>query len=104
MRVRYGRGMNGGVPPKEIHVTLLGTASGPRVHVAVAGIRTLVEAGGERFLFELPAVSRLQRSRQNDLVAARGDRRSAAKHYQSAANGLPTAADPCEIRQFSARN
>ena len=46
--MRYGRGMNGGVPPKEIRVMLPGTASGPRVHVAVAGIRTLVEAGGER--------------------------------------------------------
>ena len=43
---------NGGVPPKEIRVTLLGTASGPRVHVGQAGISTLVEAGGERFLFD----------------------------------------------------
>ena len=44
--------VNGGVPLKEIRVTLLGTASGPRVHVGVAGISTLVEAGGERFLFD----------------------------------------------------
>jgi hypothetical protein len=44
--------VNAGVPLKEIRVTLLGTASGPRVHVGVAGIRTLVEAGGERFLFD----------------------------------------------------
>lgn len=40
------------VPLKEIRVTLLGTASGPRVHVGRAGISTLVEAGGERFLFD----------------------------------------------------
>jgi len=43
---------NSGVPPKEIRVTLLGTASGPRVHVGKAGISTLVEAGGERLLFD----------------------------------------------------
>lgn len=44
--------VNGGVPLKEIRVTLLGTASGPRVQVGLAGISTLVEAGGERFLFD----------------------------------------------------
>jgi len=44
--------VNGGVPLKEIRVTLLGTASGPGVHVGLAGISTLVEAGGERFLFD----------------------------------------------------
>jgi ribonuclease Z len=44
--------VNGGVPLNEIRVTLLGTASGPRVHVGRAGISTLVEAGGERFLFD----------------------------------------------------
>jgi ribonuclease Z len=44
--------VNGGVAPKEIRVTLLGTASGPRVHPALAGISTLVEAAGERFLFD----------------------------------------------------
>ncbi len=44
--------VNGGVPLKQIRVTLLGTASGPRVHVGRAGISTLVEAGGERFLFD----------------------------------------------------
>ena len=44
--------VNGSVPPKAIRVTLLGTASGPRVHPALAGISTLVEAGGERFLFD----------------------------------------------------
>jgi ribonuclease Z len=54
--VRHSRGadpekVNGGVPPKAIRVTLLGTASGPRVHVGKAGSSTLVEAGGERFLF-----------------------------------------------------
>lgn len=43
---------NSGVPPKEMRVTLLGTASGPRVHVGLAGISTLVEAGGERLLFD----------------------------------------------------
>ena len=43
---------NSGVPPKEIRVTLLGTASGPRVHLGKAGISTLVEAGGERLLFD----------------------------------------------------
>jgi ribonuclease Z len=40
------------VPPKQIRITLLGTASGPRVHADRAGISTLVEAGGERFLFD----------------------------------------------------
>jgi ribonuclease Z len=44
--------VNGGVPPKDIRVTLLGTASGPRVHAGKAGISTLVEAGGERFLID----------------------------------------------------
>jgi ribonuclease Z len=44
--------VNGGVPLKEIRVTLLGTASGPRVHLGLAGISTLVEAGGERFVFD----------------------------------------------------
>ena len=39
-------------PSTEIRVTLLGTASGPRVHNGIAGISTLVEAGGERFLFD----------------------------------------------------
>jgi ribonuclease Z len=40
------------VAPNEIRVTLLGTASGPRVHEGKAGISTLVEAGGERLLFD----------------------------------------------------
>lgn len=44
--------MNGGVPLKAIRVSLLGTASGPRVHAGIAGISTLVEAGGERFLID----------------------------------------------------
>ena len=35
-----------------IRVTLLGTASGPRAFVDKAGISTLVEAGGERLLFD----------------------------------------------------
>ena len=43
---------NGDVPAKAIRVTLLGTASGPRVHTGMAGISTLVEAGGERMLFD----------------------------------------------------
>jgi ribonuclease Z len=43
---------NSSVPANNIRVTLLGTASGPRVHVGKAGISTLVEAGGERFLFD----------------------------------------------------
>jgi ribonuclease Z len=43
---------NGPVPTKDIRVTLLGTASGPRVHESRAGISTLVEAGGERLLFD----------------------------------------------------
>ena len=43
---------NRAVPANEIRVTLLGTASGPRVHVDKAGISTLVEAGGERLLFD----------------------------------------------------
>jgi len=40
------------VQPKDIRVTLLGTASGPRAFVDKAGISTLVEAGGERLLFD----------------------------------------------------
>lgn len=40
------------VPPKDIRVTLLGTGSGPRAFVDKAGISTLVEAGGERLLFD----------------------------------------------------
>jgi ribonuclease Z len=40
------------VPPNAIRVTLLGTASGPRAFVDKAGISTLVEAGGERLLFD----------------------------------------------------
>lgn len=44
--------VNSDVPPKDIRVTLLGTASGPRAFVDKAGIGTLVEAGGERFLFD----------------------------------------------------
>jgi ribonuclease Z len=43
---------NSEVPAKDIRVTLLGTASGPRALVDKAGISTLVEAGGERFLFD----------------------------------------------------
>ena len=43
---------NNTVAPNEIRVTLLGTASGPRVYVDKAGISTLVEAGGERLLFD----------------------------------------------------
>jgi ribonuclease Z len=44
--------VNSEVPPKDIRVTLLGTASGPRAYVDKAGISTLVEAGGERLLFD----------------------------------------------------
>ena len=40
------------VPADAIRVTLLGTASGPRVHPGKAGISTLVEAGGQRLLFD----------------------------------------------------
>lgn len=43
---------NSDVPPKDIRVTLLGTASGPRAFADKAGISTLVEAGGERLLFD----------------------------------------------------
>lgn len=50
--VRISAQVNGAVAPKEIRVTLLGTASGPPVHVGVAGISTLVEAAGDRFLFD----------------------------------------------------
>jgi ribonuclease Z len=38
--------------PKEIRVTLLGTASGPRVHPNRAGVSTLIESGSERLLFD----------------------------------------------------
>jgi ribonuclease Z len=44
--------VNSAVPPKDIRVTLLGTASGPRAFVDKAGISTLVEAGGELLLFD----------------------------------------------------
>jgi ribonuclease Z len=44
--------VNSDVPPKDIRVTMLGTASGPRAFVDKAGISTLVEAGGERLLFD----------------------------------------------------
>lgn len=37
---------------ENIRVTLLGTAGGPPVRVGAAGIATLVEAGGDRFLFD----------------------------------------------------
>lgn len=37
---------------KEIRVILLGTGAGPPVHLDRAGISTLVEAGGDRFLFD----------------------------------------------------
>jgi ribonuclease Z len=41
-----------GTAAKQIRVVLLGTAGGPPVRVDKAGISTLVEAGGERFLFD----------------------------------------------------
>lgn len=41
-----------GVRQPAIKVTLLGTAPGPPVRVGRAGISTLVEAAGERFLFD----------------------------------------------------
>jgi len=44
--------VNSDVPPKDIRVTLLGTAGGPRAFVDKAGISTLVEAGGERLLID----------------------------------------------------
>src|SRR5215204_6104187 len=44
--------VNSDVPPRDIRVTLLGTASGPRAFIDKAGISTLVEAGGERLLFD----------------------------------------------------
>lgn len=44
--------VNSPVPPHEIRVTLLGTGSGPRAFLDKAGISTLVEAGGERLLFD----------------------------------------------------
>ena len=40
------------VPAGEIRVTLLGTGAGPPVSLDRAGIATLVEAGGDRFLFD----------------------------------------------------
>ena len=41
-----------GVREPPIKVTILGTAPGPPVRVGRAGISTLVEAAGERFLFD----------------------------------------------------
>lgn len=43
---------NSAVSTKDFRVTLLGTASGPRAFVDKAGISTLVQAGGERLLFD----------------------------------------------------
>jgi ribonuclease Z len=43
---------NSAVSTKDLRVTLLGTASGPRAFVDKAGISTLVQAGGERLLFD----------------------------------------------------
>lgn len=45
-------GQSGSPATGQIRVTLLGTAAGPPVRVGVAGISTLVEAGGDRFLFD----------------------------------------------------
>ncbi|HEX7085759.1 MAG TPA: MBL fold metallo-hydrolase [Vicinamibacterales bacterium] len=46
-------GQPAGEPPgPEITVTLLGTAPGPPVRAGRIGISTLVEAGGQRFLFD----------------------------------------------------
>jgi ribonuclease Z len=49
-------GSAGQTPPvvrnAPIKVTLLGTAPGPPVRVGRAGISTLIEAGGQRFLFD----------------------------------------------------
>ena len=42
-----------GVRQPPIKVTLLGTAPGPPVRVGRAGISTLVEAAGERFIFDV---------------------------------------------------
>jgi ribonuclease Z len=47
-----GQAQAGTAQPAAIKVTLLGTAPGPPVRVGRAGISTLVEAGGERFLFD----------------------------------------------------
>ena len=43
---------NSPMPDGGMRVTLLGTAGGPPVRVGVAGISTLVEVGGDRFLFD----------------------------------------------------
>jgi ribonuclease Z len=45
-------GSQSGVRPSSIKVTLLGVASGPPVRVGRAGISTLIEANGERLLFD----------------------------------------------------
>jgi ribonuclease Z len=47
-----GRAQVGANQPP-IRVTLLGTAPGPPVRVGRAGISTLIEAGGQRFLFDV---------------------------------------------------
>lgn len=47
-----GQAQSGTAQPAAIKVTLLGTAPGPPVRIGRAGISTLVEAGGERFLFD----------------------------------------------------
>jgi ribonuclease Z len=51
--VAHGAGQTtAGQAPTEMRVTLLGTAGGPPVRIGRAGISTLVEAGGDRFLFD----------------------------------------------------
>jgi len=57
---------------KHIEVTLLGTSAGPPAHVGQAGISTLIEAGGDRLLFDAGrgCMERLVRSgRQMDDVS-----------------------------------
>lgn len=57
---------------KHIQVTLLGTSAGPPAHAGQAGISTLIEAAGDRFLFDAGRgfMERLVRSgRQMDDVS-----------------------------------
>lgn len=68
--IAFGQGIS---PTRQhIQVTLLGTSAGPPAHAGQAGISTLIEAGGDRFLFDAGRgfMERLVRSgRQMDDVS-----------------------------------
>ena len=66
--------------PPQIKVTLPGTAPGPPVRVGWAGISTLVEAGGQRFLFD---------AGYGSLARARGVRPANGRGYEGLSHTPP---------------